>query len=88
MPVVMAIVLGLMIAGILALFLVWHELDRVERIMEEAERRRLGLSRPIREGSVKLGDVKPRPAMPKPAYRPPSQKGRPEEGKQCNTRTF
>ena len=88
MPIGMKLVLGLTIAGILALFIVWHELDRVERIVEEAERRRLGLSRPIREGSVKLGDVKPRPAMPKPAYRPPSQKGRPEEGKQCNTRTF
>lgn len=32
MPVVMAIVLGLTIAGILALFLVWRELDRVERV--------------------------------------------------------
>jgi hypothetical protein len=32
MPVVMAIVLGLTIAGILALFLVWHEMDRVERV--------------------------------------------------------
>lgn len=31
MPVVMAIVLGLTIAGILALFLVWRELDRVEQ---------------------------------------------------------
>ncbi len=88
MPVGMMIMAGLVVAGIIATALVWHELDRVERIMEEAERRRLGLSRPIREGSVKLGDVKPRPAMPKPAYRPPSQKGRPEEGKQCNTRTF
>jgi hypothetical protein len=76
MPIGMAIAMGLTIAGILALFIVWHELDRVERIVEEAERRRLGLSRPIREGSVKLGDVKPRPAMPKPAYRPPSQKGK------------
>ena len=74
MPAVMAIVLGLTIAGILALFIVWHELDRVERIVEEAERRRLGLSRPIREGSVKRGGVKPRPTTPKPAYRPPSQK--------------
>ena len=88
MPIGMVIAAGFVVAGIVGLFLVWHELDRVERIMEEAERRRLGLSRPIREGSVKLGDVKPRPAMPKPAYRPPSQKGRPEEGKQCNTRTF
>ena len=31
MPVVMAIVLGLTIAGILAMFLVWRELDRVEQ---------------------------------------------------------
>lgn len=31
MPAVMAIVLGLTIAGILALFLVWRELDRVEQ---------------------------------------------------------
>ena len=76
MPIGMTIVLGLTIAGILAVFLVWRELDRVERIMEEAERRRLGLSRPIREGSVKRGGVKPRPTTPKPAYRPPSQKGR------------
>ena len=36
MPAVMVIALGLTIAGILALFLVWHELDRVER----ARRRR------------------------------------------------
>ena len=76
MPAVMVIALGLTIAGILAMFLVWRELDRVERIVEEAERRRLGLSRPIREGSVKLGGVKTRPTTPRPAYRPPSQKGR------------
>ena len=50
MPLGMTIVMGLTIAGILALFIVWHELDRVERIVEEAERRRLGLSRPIRGG--------------------------------------
>ena len=81
MPVGMMIMAGLVVAGIIATALVWRELDRVERIMEEAERRRLGLSRPIREGSVKLGDVKPRPAMPKPAYRPPSQKKREREGK-------
>jgi len=31
MPAVMAIVLGLTIAGILAMFLVWRELDRVEQ---------------------------------------------------------
>jgi hypothetical protein len=76
MPVGMMIMAGLVVAGIIATALVWHELDRVERIMEEAERRRLGPSRPIREGSVKRGGVKPRPTTPKPAYRPPSQKGR------------
>jgi len=31
MPAVMVIALGLTIAGILALFLVWRELDRVEQ---------------------------------------------------------
>jgi len=31
MPAVMVIALVLTIAGILAMFLVWHELDRVER---------------------------------------------------------
>ena len=31
MPLGMTIVLGLTIAGILALFIVWHELDRVEQ---------------------------------------------------------
>lgn len=31
MPAGVAIVLGLTIAGILALFIVWHELDRVEQ---------------------------------------------------------
>ncbi len=76
MPAGMTIMAGLVVAGIIATALVWHELDRVGRIVEEAERRRLGLSRPIREGSVKRGGVKPRPTTPKPAYRPPSQKGR------------
>jgi len=38
MPAVMAIVLGLTIAGILAVFLVWRELDRVERALEEAQK--------------------------------------------------
>lgn len=81
MPIGMTIVLGLTIAGILAVFLVWRELDRVGRIVDEAERRRLGLSRPIREGPMRRGGVKPRPTMPKPLYRPPSQKKREREGK-------
>lgn len=32
MPIGMTIVMVLTIAGILALFIVWHELDRVERV--------------------------------------------------------
>jgi len=81
MPIGMMIMAGVVVAGIIATALVWHELDRVERIVDEAERRRLGLSRPISEGPMKLGGVKPRPTMPKPAYRPPSQKKREREGK-------
>lgn len=54
MPIGMTIVMVLTIAGILAMFLVWRELDRVERIVEEAERRRLGLSRP----TERLGEKK------------------------------
>ena len=37
MPAVMAIVLGLTIAGILAMFLVWRELDRMDRFWEEMD---------------------------------------------------
>jgi hypothetical protein len=76
MPIGMMIMAGLVVAGIIATALVRHELDRVERIVDEAERRRLGLSRPIREGPMKLGGARPRPRTPKPPYRPPSQKGR------------
>lgn len=32
MPIGMMLVLIISIAGILALFIVWHELDRVERV--------------------------------------------------------
>lgn len=38
MPVGMMIMAGLVVAGIIATALVWHELDRVERIVEEARR--------------------------------------------------
>ena len=37
MPAVMAIVLGLTIAGILAMFLVWRELDLMDRFWEEMD---------------------------------------------------
>ena len=37
MPIGMKLVLGLTIAGILAVFLVWHELDRIDRLWEEMD---------------------------------------------------
>ena len=37
MPVRMVIALGLTIAGILAMFLVWRELDRMDRFWEEMD---------------------------------------------------
>ena len=37
MPAAMAIVLGLTIAGILAMFLVWRELDWMDRFLEEMD---------------------------------------------------
>ena len=37
MPIGMVIVLGLTIAGILAMFLVWRELDWMERFLEEMD---------------------------------------------------
>ena len=38
MPAVMVIVLGLTIAGILAMFLVWRELDRLDRVGQARRR--------------------------------------------------
>ena len=37
MPIGMKLVLGLTIAGILAEFLVWRELDRMDRFWEEMD---------------------------------------------------
>ncbi len=37
MPAVMVIALGLTIAGILAMFLVWRELDRMDRFWDEMD---------------------------------------------------
>ena len=37
MPIGMRLVLGLTIAGILAVFLVWRELDRMDRFWEEMD---------------------------------------------------
>ncbi len=95
MPVVMAIVLALTIAGILALWVIWYELDkrRFERTVEESyrdlerlhnqrrETEKALCLRKIREGPMRRGGVKPRPTMPKPLYRPPSQKKREGESK-------
>lgn len=90
MPLGMTIVMALTIAGILALWVIWYELDkhRFERDVEGSYRdlgrlhnqrreiERALQSREINEGPMKLGGQRPRPRTPKPSYRPPGQKGR------------